>query len=85
MQEAESSHCPQPMRLMERSVFCDRMVFVKAMVADKLMSEDELSIYDAWCSLIYSDNISAFPNRTTICSDQRCALANSAPQSLCGR
>lgn len=33
---------------MERSVFSDRMVFVKAVHAAKYMSDTELAVYDSW-------------------------------------
>jgi deoxyadenosine/deoxycytidine kinase len=51
LQEQESAVAmkSQPYRLLERSVFCDRMVFVESLKDSKLMSEMELSIYNAWC------------------------------------
>lgn len=36
------------MRLMERSVFCDRMVFVKAVYEAQQMNALELKVYDSW-------------------------------------
>lgn len=43
---------PQPhtsgLRLIERSVFCDRMVFVKAVHALEQLSDLELKVYDSW-------------------------------------
>ena len=36
------------MRLIERSVFCDRMVFVKAVHEAKTLSDIELAVYDSW-------------------------------------
>ena len=39
---------PDPLRLMERSVFSDRMVFVKAVHEAHWMTDMELSVYDAW-------------------------------------
>ncbi|KAK9851908.1 hypothetical protein WJX84_009907 [Apatococcus fuscideae] len=48
MQEKESNRAPEPMRLMERSVFSDRMVFVKAVHEAQWMNDMELSVYDAW-------------------------------------
>lgn len=41
----------QPYRLLERSIFCDRMVFVESLKDSKIMSEMELSIYNSWCHL----------------------------------
>ncbi|XP_002990474.2 uncharacterized protein LOC9631521 [Selaginella moellendorffii] len=48
MQERESANGLKPLRLMERSVFSDRMVFVRAVHEAKWMSEMEISIYDSW-------------------------------------
>eukprot|EP00850_Spirogloea_muscicola_P008875 SM000048S16587 [mRNA] locus=s48:664225:666559:+ [translate_table: standard] len=48
MQEKDSRGGKKPLRLMERSVFSDRMVFVRAVHEAKWMSEMELSIYDSW-------------------------------------
>ncbi|XP_058218137.1 uncharacterized protein LOC131329087 [Rhododendron vialii] len=48
MQERESSGGIKPLRLMERSVFSDRMVFVRAVHEANWMSEMEISIYDSW-------------------------------------
>ena len=36
------------MRLLERSVFSDRMVFVRAVHEAQYMSDLELSVYDSW-------------------------------------
>lgn len=38
----------QPYRLLERSIFCDRMVFVESLKDSNYMSEMELTIYDKW-------------------------------------
>jgi deoxyadenosine/deoxycytidine kinase len=35
-------------RLLERSIFSDRMVFVRAVHAAKYMNDTELAIYDSW-------------------------------------
>lgn len=50
MQEQESANAmkAQPYRLLERSIFCDRMVFVESLKDSKIMSEMELSIYNSW-------------------------------------
>ena len=44
----ESEDCDADLRLLERSVFSDRMVFVRAVHEAKWLSEMELSIYDSW-------------------------------------
>ena len=53
MQEQESANAmmQQPYRLLERSIFCDRMVFVESLKDSKIMSEMELSIYNSWYSI----------------------------------
>ncbi|VVA94991.1 unnamed protein product [Arabis nemorensis] len=54
MQEKESASGVKPLRLMERSVFSDRMVFVRAVHEAKWMSEMEISIYDSWFDPVVS-------------------------------
>ncbi|CAA0827790.1 P-loop containing nucleoside triphosphate hydrolases superfamily protein [Striga hermonthica] len=54
MQEKESSGGVKPLRLMERSVFSDRMVFVRAVHEAKWMNEMEISIYDSWFDPVVS-------------------------------
>ncbi|KAL9229069.1 hypothetical protein vseg_004584 [Gypsophila vaccaria] len=54
MQERDSSGGIEPLRLMERSVFSDRMVFVRAVHEAKWMSEMEISIYDSWFDPVVS-------------------------------
>ncbi|RRT54893.1 hypothetical protein B296_00023755 [Ensete ventricosum] len=54
MQERESSGGIKPLRLMERSVFSDRMVFVRAVYEAKWMNEMEISIYDSWFDPVIS-------------------------------
>ncbi|VFQ90565.1 unnamed protein product [Cuscuta campestris] len=54
MQERESSSGIKPLRLMERSVFSDRMVFVRAVHEAKWMNEMEISIYDSWFDPVLS-------------------------------
>uniref|UniRef100_A0A7N0TQW6 Deoxynucleoside kinase domain-containing protein n=1 Tax=Kalanchoe fedtschenkoi TaxID=63787 RepID=A0A7N0TQW6_KALFE len=54
MQERESSSSVKPLRLMERSVFSDRMVFVRAVHEAKWMNEMEISIYDSWFDPVVS-------------------------------
>lgn len=48
MQERESAGGASPLRLLERSVFSDRMVFVRAVHEARWMSDMELDIYDSW-------------------------------------
>ena len=50
LQEQDSARAMrnQPYRLLERSIFCDRMVFVESLRDSKILSEMELSIYDSW-------------------------------------
>jgi len=55
MQERESANGVKPLRLMERSVFSDRMVFVRAVHEAKWMSEMEISIYDSWFNPVVSE------------------------------
>ncbi|XP_020245990.1 uncharacterized protein LOC109823937 [Asparagus officinalis] len=54
MQERESAAGIKPLRLMERSVFSDRMVFVRAVHEAKWMNEMEISIYDSWFDPVVS-------------------------------
>ncbi|KAL1534149.1 hypothetical protein AAHA92_30369 [Salvia divinorum] len=54
MQERESCGGMKPLRLMERSVFSDRMVFVRAVHEAKWMNEMEISIYDSWFDPVVS-------------------------------
>ncbi|GMH00336.1 hypothetical protein Nepgr_002175 [Nepenthes gracilis] len=54
MLERESSCGIKPLRLMERSVFSDRMVFVRAVHEAKWMNEMEISIYDSWFDPVVS-------------------------------
>lgn len=54
MQEKDSRGTNRELRLLERSVFSDRMVFVRAVHEAHWMSEMELSIYDSWFDPIVS-------------------------------
>ncbi|XP_020102776.1 uncharacterized protein LOC109720227 [Ananas comosus] len=54
MQERESAGGVKPLRLMERSVFSDRMVFVRAVYEANWMNEMEISIYDSWFDPVVS-------------------------------
>eukprot|EP00897_Mesotaenium_endlicherianum_P008960 jgi/Mesen1/8092/ME000434S07332 len=55
LQERESAGGAKPLRLMERSVFSDRMVFVRAVHEAKWMSEMEVSLYDSWFDPVVSE------------------------------
>eukprot|EP00271_Cylindrocystis_brebissonii_P018611 TRINITY_DN5365_c0_g3_i1.p1 TRINITY_DN5365_c0_g3~~TRINITY_DN5365_c0_g3_i1.p1 ORF type:complete len:932 (+),score=112.73 TRINITY_DN5365_c0_g3_i1:202-2997(+) len=57
MQERDSKQGARPLRLMERSVFSDRMVFVRAVHEAKWMDNMELCIYDSW----FDPMVSALP------------------------
>ena len=52
-QAQDSEKCAAPLRLLERSVFSDRMVFVRAVHEAKWLSPMELSIYDSWCWVLF--------------------------------
>ncbi|XP_076937862.1 uncharacterized protein LOC143605747 [Bidens hawaiensis] len=54
MQEKESSSGIKPLRLMERNVFSDRMVFLRAVHEANWMNEMEISIYDSWFDPVVS-------------------------------
>lgn len=54
VQEHESRGFQKPLRLLERSVFSDRMVFVRAVHDAKWLSDAELEIYDSWFNPVIS-------------------------------
>lgn len=54
MQERESAAGSSALRLLERSVFSDRMVFVRAVHEARWMSDMELDIYDSWFDPVVS-------------------------------
>nr|XP_010930780.2 LOW QUALITY PROTEIN: uncharacterized protein LOC105051845 [Elaeis guineensis] len=54
MQERQSAAGIKPLRLMERSVFSDQMVFVRAVHEAKWMNEMEISIYNSWFDPVVS-------------------------------
>ena len=72
MQERESAERPQleegvlwpgvDRRLMERSVFSDRLVFVEALKEDKTLNPMELSIYGEWFEYLLNDKPSLVPD-----------------------
>ncbi|KAG1677372.1 hypothetical protein FOA52_010751 [Chlamydomonas sp. UWO 241] len=48
VQERESYSASRMCRLLERSIFSDRMVFVRAVHKSNFMSDTELAVYDSW-------------------------------------
>jgi len=62
MQERDSYTNSQMCRLLERSVFSDRMVFVRAVHAAKFMSDTELAIYDSWFTPVLNTMPTIVPN-----------------------
>jgi deoxyadenosine/deoxycytidine kinase len=52
----------KPVRLMERSVFSDRMVFVRAVRESGWMGDVELAVYDSWFGPILETNPSLKPD-----------------------
>ncbi|CAN6180327.1 unnamed protein product [Urochloa humidicola] len=54
MQEKESRGGIKPLRLVERSIFSDRMVFVRAVHEANWLNGMELSIYDSWFDPVLS-------------------------------
>lgn len=61
-QERNSANIEQPVRLMERSVFSDRMVFVRAVNESGWMGDVELAVYDSWFGPILDSNPSLVPD-----------------------
>ncbi|KAK9812880.1 hypothetical protein WJX72_005140 [[Myrmecia] bisecta] len=62
MQERETRQCKQDIRLLERSVFSDRMVFVRAVHEANWMTDMELNIYDSWFEPIIASQPSLVPD-----------------------
>jgi len=55
--DREARASSKPLRVLERSIFSDRMVFVRAMHDAGFMGDLELSVYDSWFSMeIAQDN-----------------------------
>ena len=54
LQERNSSDGSAPLRLLERSVFTDRMVFVRAVHEARWMTDMEICIYDSWFDPVVS-------------------------------
>lgn len=48
LQEIESRNADVPLRIMERSVFSDRMIFVESVHEKGWISDLELSIFNGW-------------------------------------
>lgn len=62
LQENQSRSLPASVRLLERSVFCDRMVFVKAVHEAQHMSQLELKLYDSWFNPMLQMNPHLMPD-----------------------
>lgn len=52
----------KPIRILERSIFSDRMVFVRAMHEAGFMGDLELSVYDSWFSMEVSQDRALTPD-----------------------
>lgn len=48
LQEIESRDAKIPLRIMERSIFSDRMIFVESVHEKAWMSDLELSLFNGW-------------------------------------
>ena len=48
LQEIQSRSASLPLRIMERSVFSDRMIFVESVYEKGWMSDMELSLFNGW-------------------------------------
>lgn len=62
LQERNSQNISRPVRLIERSVFSDRMVFVRAVKESGWMGDVELAVYDSWFGPILDSNPSLVPD-----------------------
>ncbi|KAG2426957.1 hypothetical protein HXX76_012742 [Chlamydomonas incerta] len=62
LQERTTYGSTSKARLLERSVFSDRMVFVRAVHASRDLADHELAIYDAWFGPILSSLPTLVPN-----------------------
>ncbi|GFR44960.1 hypothetical protein Agub_g6270 [Astrephomene gubernaculifera] len=62
MQERDSYGSSTRARLLERSVFSDRMVFVRAVHASQHLADHELTMYDAWFGPILASLPTLVPN-----------------------
>jgi Deoxynucleoside kinase len=58
-QERETRGGAAGLRLMERSVFCDRLVFVNAVHQMQQLSDVELEVYDSWFNPIVNMQVCA--------------------------
>ncbi|GIM07696.1 hypothetical protein Vretimale_11762, partial [Volvox reticuliferus] len=62
LQERETYGSTAKARILERSVFSDRMVFVRAAYASRDLADHELAIYDAWFGPILASLPTLVPN-----------------------
>jgi deoxyadenosine/deoxycytidine kinase len=62
LQERDSAAADTGVRLMERSVFSDRMVFVRTVQESGWMGDVELAVYDSWFEPILNSQPSLLPD-----------------------
>jgi thymidylate kinase len=62
LQEQESRHEDTPLRLMERSVFSDRHVFVSSIRESNWMNDIEMTVYESWFDHVVENNKQLVPN-----------------------
>jgi deoxyadenosine/deoxycytidine kinase len=61
-QELDSATTSYPVRLMERSIFSDRLVFVRAVQDNGWMGDMEVAVYDSMFDPILSSRPSLVPD-----------------------
>ena len=62
LQEMDSSSTSYPVRLMERSIFSDRLVFVRAVYDNGWMGDVEVAVYDSMFDPILESRPSLVPD-----------------------
>jgi len=62
LQEQESREDATPLRIMERSVFSDRQVFVNSIHESNWMNDMEMTVYDQWFDHVVESNAQLVPN-----------------------
>eukprot|EP00501_MAST-03F_sp_TOSAG23-6_P001511 GSMAST32.ASY1.ANO1.1572.1 assembled CDS len=62
MQSYNSVIGEKPLRIMERSVFCDRLVFVRAMFETKCFTPLEMNLYESWFDPVVSQVPGVIPD-----------------------
>ena len=73
----------RPVRLMERSVFSDRMVFVRAVRESGWMGDVELVVYDSWFGPILDTNPALKPDGFIYLKCQPSTCMERYVQALC--